>query len=206
MTSTMGYIMGYIIDFILNISLWFYSDVYTGKYVSDLFEGTARYTYSCRTLKCEGSYVAGEKDGDWIHYNYEGTIDKIETYVKGECIAYSVNTYSNGKREETKYLSQKAMNNTSKKYIMPNILKTKWDSSGNIYAKESYYNDCINQLPHLYQIVGWKAVDRDKTMHGTFKVWYPNGTLHKKSKYKYGVLDGISKEFYPDGTLQMKCR
>lgn len=57
--------------------------LFKGNFLDDLPEGKHTYYWDNGKVRDEGTYVAGKKEGDWIKYNYDGTLFLIITYRNG---------------------------------------------------------------------------------------------------------------------------
>lgn len=57
--------------------------IFKGSFLDDLPDGKHTYYWANGKVRDEGSYVAGKKEGDWIKYNYDGTLFMIITYRNG---------------------------------------------------------------------------------------------------------------------------
>lgn len=57
--------------------------IFTGSFLEDLPEGKHTYYWDNGKVRDEGVYVAGKKEGNWIKYNYDGTLFMITTYSNG---------------------------------------------------------------------------------------------------------------------------
>jgi len=57
--------------------------IFKGSFLEDLPDGKHIYYWDNGKVKDEGSYVAGKKEGDWIKYNYDGSLFLIISYVNG---------------------------------------------------------------------------------------------------------------------------
>ncbi|MBE0646381.1 MAG: hypothetical protein IH596_01210 [Bacteroidales bacterium] len=57
--------------------------LFKGNFLDDLPDAKHTYYWDNGKVRDEGSYVAGQKEGDWIKYNYDGTLFLIITYRNG---------------------------------------------------------------------------------------------------------------------------
>lgn len=56
---------------------------FEGRYIEDNPHGKHTYYWDNGTKKDEGEYVMGRKEGEWVSYNYDGTIFLIVSYKNG---------------------------------------------------------------------------------------------------------------------------
>ena len=61
---------------------------FQGSFIDDLPDGKQVYYWENGKIKEEGVYVMGRKEGDWMQYNYDGTLFLIITYQNGIEIRY----------------------------------------------------------------------------------------------------------------------
>ncbi|MFC2102345.1 hypothetical protein ACFLS7_05070 [Bacteroidota bacterium] len=57
--------------------------IFKGSFLDDLPEGKHAYYWDNGKVREEGRYIAGKREGDWIKYNYDGTLFMIVTYRNG---------------------------------------------------------------------------------------------------------------------------
>jgi len=57
--------------------------LFKGGFLDDLPDGKQTYYWDNGKIRDEGSCVAGRKEGEWIKYNYDGTLFLIITYRNG---------------------------------------------------------------------------------------------------------------------------
>ncbi len=57
--------------------------LFKGNFLDDLPDGKHTYYWDNGKVRDEGTFVAGKKEGDWIKYNYDGTLFLIITYRNG---------------------------------------------------------------------------------------------------------------------------
>ncbi|MEI6683311.1 MAG: toxin-antitoxin system YwqK family antitoxin [Bacteroidota bacterium] len=61
---------------------------FKGAFVDDNPNGKHVYYWENGKIKDEGSYVMGKKEGDWLKYNYDGTLFMVITYREGVEVRY----------------------------------------------------------------------------------------------------------------------
>jgi antitoxin component YwqK of YwqJK toxin-antitoxin module len=61
---------------------------FKGNFVKDNPDGKHVYFWDNGKVKDEGLYVMGKKEGDWVKYNYDGTLFMIITYKDGIEVRY----------------------------------------------------------------------------------------------------------------------
>jgi len=57
--------------------------IFKGRFLDDLPDGKHTYYWDNSKIRDEGTYVMGRKEGDWIKYNYDGTLFLITSYMNG---------------------------------------------------------------------------------------------------------------------------
>ncbi|TSA28013.1 MAG: hypothetical protein D4R67_04975 [Bacteroidetes bacterium] len=57
--------------------------IFKGGFLEDLPDGKHSYYWDNGKIRDEGMYVMGNKEGDWIKYNYDGTLFMIISYING---------------------------------------------------------------------------------------------------------------------------
>ncbi|MBL7110843.1 MAG: hypothetical protein ISS19_02740 [Bacteroidales bacterium] len=57
--------------------------IFKGDFLEDLPDGKHSYYWDNGKVRDEGTYVIGKKEGDWIKYNYDGTLFLIISYING---------------------------------------------------------------------------------------------------------------------------
>ena len=57
--------------------------IFKGRFLEDLPDGKHTYYWDNGKVRDEGSYVIGKKEGNWIKYNYDGTLFLIISYMNG---------------------------------------------------------------------------------------------------------------------------
>jgi antitoxin component YwqK of YwqJK toxin-antitoxin module len=56
---------------------------FKGSFIDDNPDGRHVYYWDNGKIKDEGLYVMGKKEGDWMKYNYDGTLFMIISYKNG---------------------------------------------------------------------------------------------------------------------------
>jgi uncharacterized protein len=57
--------------------------LFQGNYIEDLPDGEHIQYWDKNKIRLKGTYVMGKKEGNWILYNYDGSVFLITTYVNG---------------------------------------------------------------------------------------------------------------------------
>lgn len=61
---------------------------FKGNYIEDNPDGKQVYYWENGKVKDEGIYIMGKREGDWLKYNFDGTLFMIITYREGVEIRY----------------------------------------------------------------------------------------------------------------------
>lgn len=59
---------------------------YEGKFVDGREEGVHRTNYENGSVKLLARYKFGDAEGDWVYYNEEGQVVRVETYARGKVV------------------------------------------------------------------------------------------------------------------------
>jgi antitoxin component YwqK of YwqJK toxin-antitoxin module len=61
---------------------------FTGSFIDDNPDGKHTYYWDNGKVRDEGLYLMGKREGDWVKYNYDGTLFLIITYKNGVEVKY----------------------------------------------------------------------------------------------------------------------
>ena len=61
---------------------------FKGGFIEDNPDGKHIYYWENGKVKDEGVFIMGKKEGDWLKYNYDGTLFLVITYREGIEVRY----------------------------------------------------------------------------------------------------------------------
>lgn len=145
-----------------------------------------------------GNYEQGKREGLFLHFYEDGTIQRKTTYVNGLKEGLT-QVYS-----PSGTLIQEA---TFDHDTIIGALKL-YDENGNLKGETEFANGKPDGWVIAYWPGGGKAEEtyyRDGKPNGPMRQYYENGNLKLEAEYKNGLLDGEYKTFYPSGKLEMEA-
>ncbi len=152
-------------------------------------EGLWQTFYDNGTVKWEGTYVDGQRDGYFKTYNEKGDLLTVEKYIND-------------------VLQQDAPE------LAKLDIKTMYYSNGVVQSSGPYKNDVPFGMHRVYdehgkpekadiydsgKVVATGPIDAADQQEGDWKEFYENGELKAKGKYESGVKVGEWEYYFPDG-------
>ncbi len=179
------------------------------------FEEWSIYGYKTLT----GSFVNGEKDGEWMFAFYSGKTDKISNYKNGKLHGPYKNFYEDGKLyaegqyQEGKKSGQWTWYTSEGTRDMQGTFVddlqdgnwTYWFATGEVSYTAHYTQDKKSGQWNYYYKNGKKFKEgtfSNDEKHGTWKTWYENGTLLMDGAYENGRETGEWKNYWENGNLK----
>jgi uncharacterized protein len=159
------------------------------RYRSGLKHGNWKLYFDDESLKEEGTYNYGKKDGYFKEYDKKGNLVSIrkfnndsEIYDAPELTSYEIRTdyYKNGKKKIV----------ASYKDDVPEGVRREYDQQGNI-TKSYIFKSGI--------IVGQGIIDESGLKQGPWKEFYESGELYGEGLYKDGKRQESWIFYYKDG-------
>lgn len=166
-----------------------------------------------------GSFVDGQKDGEWFFAFYSGKTDKISHYKNGKLDGpyknyyedgqlYAEGNYTDGKKSGTWTWYTSAGTRDMQGTFVDDKQDgdwTYWYSSGEVSYTAHYTAGLKTGMWSYYYKNGKKFKEgpfANDEKNGTWKTWYENGTLLMEGNYLNGKEDGIWKNHWDDGKLK----
>jgi antitoxin component YwqK of YwqJK toxin-antitoxin module len=159
------------------------------RYREGLKHGVWKYFYPDETVKEEGTYSYGKKDGYFKEYDKSGNLlsihkfaNDVEIYDAPELASYEVRTdyYRNGKPKIV----------ASYKDGIPEGIRREYDAEGNVVRSYIFKAGII---------IGEGIVDPSGLRQGAWKEFYDGGELYGEGNYTDGKKTGPWKFYYKDG-------
>ncbi|MCB9198636.1 MAG: hypothetical protein H6600_09255 [Flavobacteriales bacterium] len=152
----------------------------------------------------EGEYIESRKNGVWIRYYPDGSIQSKITYINGKPIG-PFETYYSHNAIQTDYLpktekvdSLRIFNHQNGDPINQTDVNGKknnwWIITGYMRNMSDYCPECVIEEGN-YQL---------NRKVGLWYRYYPSGNIKNKIFYKNGKANGPFETYYPDGKLEEK--
>ncbi|WP_010179137.1 toxin-antitoxin system YwqK family antitoxin [Aquimarina agarilytica] len=156
--------------------------------------GTTKEFYEDGTLQRENTYKNGKPNGMRKFYSPTGKLQFVRYYNNGNLIGYS---YNNKKGELKPMIPLKSGTGNLLAYFDNGIKSAEMQFENgyfiNDYKTYTYQGKIYKEMSHIMN-----------ENHGTYKLFYANGTAKAKYNYNYGDLNGESLEYYANGKLKEK--
>lgn len=151
--------------------------------------------YGYKTLS--GSFLNGEKEGEWIFTFYSGKTDKISNYKNGKLHGPYKNYYESGKLyAEGQYHEGKKTGQWT------------WYTSEGTRDMQGTFLDDMQEGNWTYWHptgeVSYTAHYNKNKKTGQWNYYYKNGKKFKEGPFSNDEKNGIWKTWYEDGTLLME--
>lgn len=159
-----------------------------GKIISDkrISKGETKFvSYGFQFDKvAEGSFVGGEREGEWLFYWPSGQVSTSERYSKGKLTGESKSFFIDGKPSVTHtYIDDKK-----------DGLELKYYSNGVLSSEGNYIDGNKNGIWKTYGVNGVIEDEyfyNEGELNGWGYEYFTNGKINKKYKYKNGNLEII---------------
>ncbi|MCO5260301.1 MAG: hypothetical protein M9916_09175 [Crocinitomicaceae bacterium] len=173
--------------------------------------------YGYKTLS--GSFVNGEKDGEWFFAYYSGKTDKISNYKNGKLDGPYKNFYEDGTLyAEGHYADGKKsgkwtwFTSAGTRDMQGSFLEDKqngdwtyWYSSGEVSYTAHYTSGVKTGVWNYYYKNGKKFKEgpfQNDEKEGIWRTWYEDGTLLMEGNYTGGKESGEWKNYWDNGKLK----
>ena len=173
-------------------------------------------TYSVTgLLKSEGNRLNMLLDSTWVFYTETGDTLEIMNYRLGKRSGYNYQyeTVTERNRVSKHYLKSKELYLDDKRegqalYYYPSGkirqiihyrngkkqgVSKEFDENGTVITIYEYHNDYMTAREYINRL------NANGEKHGTWKTFYPDGTLKEEEYYKNGILDGATKLYSEKG-------
>lgn len=181
--------------------------------------GPWEFYYSNGQVKSKGTLNDRQnKEGSWIFYNENGTIDEQNNYIDGKLEGKRLSWYNNGLLYAEENYKAGELEGLRKQYYYNGLLRftelysngkkngtsVGYDIADYLYFTCNYKNDELDgELRYLHyngktaSVLNYKAGKAD----GVFKKYNDHGTLIQEGNYVNENADGVWKEYYDNGKL-----
>ncbi|MCF8302400.1 MAG: hypothetical protein K9I94_03920 [Bacteroidales bacterium] len=158
--------------------------------------GSWKWFYDEGTLRMEGIYSHGLKDGYFKQYDRDGNLQKVEKYVNGELqedaqevvdLEIITDYYPDG--------SVKTVG--TYKDGVPQGIRREYDKEGNISQAYIFKNG---------QIIGEGIIKENGKKNGSWVSYYQNGKIKARGTYDDNVKVGKWTYYYPNGQVEQTGR
>ncbi len=176
-------------------------------------DGFWKTYYTTGIIKSEGLRVNHELDSTWTFFNQAGDVIQRIDYKYGKKNGYS---YSYGYENSTTpvIVSKELYVNDKKEgiswyYYDDGKVKDEvtwengkkegpakeFDESGEVVTLLQYHNNYLINRERI------NRTNSEGVRQGSWKIFYPDGRIHKEMTYYDGQLDGLFKEYNENGNL-----
>lgn len=177
-------------------------------------DGYLKTFYPNGTLKTEGWYVAGTKQGDWFEYNQRGVMQSHRYFIDGELHGFQEYFDEKGKKdEETFFKDLNVWTRTRYDSTGAVIYKYTSDNGNGVYdfkytngqtlVRQEYKGGILNGKTERYLMDGSKSVEtefRNGDQHGMRKEYFDqNGNLSMEAGYSYNYRHGQTVVYWENG-------
>jgi len=169
---------------------------YLNQSDSDPFSGLIACFFDNGTPSIKGSYLNGNRHGQFSFWFPSGLIEKEERYVKGKLDGLKCTWYEDGKLK------------LSETYLKSNLHgeSLSWFPSGQKSSEEFYKNG----EPHG-RFLEWHEDGKPKTekifvngkLDGVSKSWFSSGQQASEAFFKDDVIDGKNLKWFENGKAKL---
>ncbi len=168
-----------------------------GKLANDgnALTGPWVFSFPAGNLRARGLFnEAGEREGDWTYYFFNGKLKAKEHFVKGKLEGKQVYYFDNGLESSIENYADGKADGVTKVYYRVGTEKSvanyrMGDFDG---EKRDYYP---NGAIHIIQQYSKGALD------GAYSTFYQNGSLNETTSFKQNALDGNYKSYFENAKL-----
>ncbi len=149
--------------------------------------------YSSGEVQAKGNYQNNQRSGSWTYFQEKGSIEQKGRFERGRYMGLWNWYYPNGNkwREESYFNGRE------------DGMFVEYDQGGNILTKGDYIGG-EKEGEWIYQVGDHE--ERGSFViglrEGTWKYYYPSGSVKYEGSYSQGNPDKRHKYYYPDGKLK----
>lgn len=156
--------------------------------------GMWKWFYDNGSLKSEGSFKNGLKNGIFKYFDQAGNLTAIEKYVD-DIRQDSAEEVARLELKRDYYPSGKVKVEATYKKGVPEGIRREFDEDGNVIESFTFSKGVM---------VAKGIISNEGLNEGSWKELYPNGMTKSEGIYHHGKRRGEWLFYYPDGALEQK--
>lgn len=156
--------------------------------------GLWKWFYEDGTLKAEGTYRNGLRNGIFKTYDRQGNLLTIEKYVD-DILQESDEEVARLEYRRDYWPNGRIKTEATYRQGVPEGIRREYDPSGNISNAYVFKKGLL---------LAEGIIDASGLKQGFWKEYYPNGIIKSQGHYKDNLRVGSWEFYYPDGAIEQK--
>ena len=156
--------------------------------------GLWKWFYEDGSLKEEGTFKNGLRNGIFKTYDRQGNLLTIEKYVD-DILQESAEEVARLEYRRDFWPDGKVKTEATYRQGLPEGIRREYDREGNITTSYVFRQGIL---------LAEGVLDAAGLRQGFWKEFYPNGTIKSQGNYKDNLRIGVWEFYYPDGAIEQK--